>query len=469
MKTSSWILLLCAWVLSCSFGCGGGEPPCCDEPTQAPPEIIEVYQSTVNAPAKGAVTLRVTVREQPGDSLRFAWASSKGVLGSPVDTASTSEIVWTAPGCSAATTPFLVQVTVTNSWELSASRNFQIWVPTPCQWSTPSEGTTAFREGHTLSVLRSGQMLLVGGGFNSAELYDEATHSWSPTGSMAVSRKRHTASVLPSGEVLVTGGHERDTTLASAEVYDPASGSWAPVASMAEARYGHTATVLPSGKVLVAGGGPVVGPLIASAEVYDPAKGSWAPVASMASSRRFHTATLLPSGKVLVVGGASDRGALATAEVYDPDTGTWAPTPSRTFASRFHTATVLPSGKVLVTGGDDISGDMAHGTALAEIYDPADNSWRAMPRMLEPRTGQTASLLPSGMVLITGGRQPAGRLASTEVYDPAANSWKALGNLVSPRFLACADVLPSGKVLVTGGAMIAAHPQAEVFNPAPDQ
>ncbi len=469
MKASSWILLLCAWVLSCSLGCGGGEPPCCDEPTATPPEIIEVYQSTVNAPAKGAVTLRVTVREQPGDSLRFAWASSKGALGSPVDTASTSEVVWTAPGCSAATTPFLVQVTVTNSWELSASRNFQIWVPTPCQWSTPSEGTTAFREGHTLSVLRSGQMLLVGGGFNSAELYNEATHSWSPTGSMAVSRKRHTASVLPSGEVLVIGGLNGDHALTSAEVYDPASGSWAPTGSMAEARYGHTATVLPSGKVLVAGGGPVLGSISTSAEVYDPANGSWTPVANMASPRRFHTATLLPSGKVLVVGGASDNFTSDSAEIYDPETRSWTPTPSRTFSSRFHTATVLPSGKVLIAGGDTMDGDNYAGMDNAEVYDPAQNSWKSIPRMLEPRTGQTASLLSSGMVLIMGGLQPGRRTASTEVYDPAANSWKALGDLVTPRFLACADVLPSGKVLVTGGAMVAAHPRAEVFNPAPDR
>ena len=46
----------------------------------------------------------------------------------------------------------------------------------------------------------------------------------------------------------------RECDLSSAELYDPAAGTWTPSAPMLDARYRHTATRFPSGAVLVAGG-----------------------------------------------------------------------------------------------------------------------------------------------------------------------------------------------------------------------
>ena len=63
---------------------------------------------------------------------------------------------------------------------------------------------------------------------HSAEIYDPATNSWSPTGSMIHGRTDHTATLLPNGKVLVAGGVNAnicssDTTT---ELYDPVTGSW---------------------------------------------------------------------------------------------------------------------------------------------------------------------------------------------------------------------------------------------------
>src|SRR6266581_4819555 len=63
----------------------------------------------------------------------------------------------------------------------------------------------------------------------SARPATAAVQGWSPTGSMATARYYHTATPLPDGRVLVAGGYGGSFgILASAEIYDPASGTWSP-------------------------------------------------------------------------------------------------------------------------------------------------------------------------------------------------------------------------------------------------
>ncbi|MGH8883161.1 MAG: Maf family protein [Stackebrandtia sp.] len=85
---------------------------------------------------------------------------------------------------------------------------------------------------------------------------------------------------LQNGKVLVAGGSPGAGPLASAELYDPATGSWTPTGPLATARCEHTLSLLPNGKVLAAGGftdcvgfGTFVS--TNTAEIYDPATGTW--------------------------------------------------------------------------------------------------------------------------------------------------------------------------------------------------
>jgi len=144
--------------------------------------------------------------------------------------------------------------------------------------------------------------------------------------------------------------------------------------------------------------------------------GTWSPTGSMTTARTFFTTTLLPNGKVLVAGGdyrAKDdtETTLASAELYDPATGIWTATGSMTVARESHTATLLPNGKVLVTGGCLLDAAFVP-EATAELYDPATSTWAETGPMHMARQDHIAILLPSGKVFVVGGDHNTGRSAA---------------------------------------------------------
>lgn len=284
--------------------------------------------------------------------------------------------------------------------------------------------------------------------------------SFFPTGSMISTRGRHAATLLPDGTVLVTGGYQSPQSgtgvAATAELYDATTGSFSPRGQMGTARVGHTSTLLSSGRVLIAGGATGSGSLVVgSTELYDPATGAFTPGAPMTSPRQLHTATSLGNGKLLLVGGFNNQaGTLGTAELYDPDTATFTPVGSMAAVRYVHTATLLPNGTVLVAGG---YGSTGQSLATAEIFDPATNAFAPAGDMARPRGGHTATLLPNEQVLLAGGfysgsaSPNGGMLASAELYDWTTNTFVATGGLTGLRGYHTATLLPSGEVLLAGG------------------
>ena len=210
------------------------------------------------------------------------------------------------------------------------------------------------------------------GWFASAELYDPASRTFSPTGFMRWRRDDPVAVLLRDGRVLVTGGTDFDgNNLRTAEIYDPATGKFTTTGSMATARDGYSATVLADGRVLIAGGVDQKYEALASAEIYDPASGKFTTTGSMGTARSGYAAVLLRNGQVLIAGGTTggdtDGTPLSSAELFDSAAGTFTPTGQMADARTGASAALLSDGRVVIAGGQD---DVLVALQSAEMYQP---------------------------------------------------------------------------------------------------
>ncbi|MGH2772212.1 MAG: kelch repeat-containing protein, partial [Actinomycetota bacterium] len=196
--------------------------------------------------------------------------------------------------------------------------------------------------------------------------------------------------------------------------------------------------------------------------------GEWTLTKTMAEARSAHSATALSGpgcgdlcGKVLVAGGRTAAGALSSAEIYDPAADSWSPAAAMGTGRFGHTATLLPSGKVMVAGGATTT---QQGITSVEIFDPASGTWTQAVPMLKPRYGHTATLLHTGKVLIAGGQGTPNSLADAELYSPGllsldpnapgltrTGATEPAGSLNQGRSFFTATLLPGGKVLAVGG------------------
>ena len=311
------------------------------------------------------------------------------------------------------------------------------------------------------TLLQNGQVLVTGAnggggaGLPSPELYNPAAGTWSVTGQMNTPRIDAATALLQNGQVLAAGGTSATGTFAisSAELYNPATGTWSVTGSMHQGRSGingagASATLLPDGQVLIAGGEDANFNSLSSAELYNPATGKFTPTGSMTTALGDPSATLLNNGQVLMAEGG-------VADLYNPATGKFTATGSMLSGHAAPVGTLLPDGDVLVTG---------KGAVFAELYNPATGQWSNASTGLglcnsnmECRQFSTATLLPTGNVLLAGGL--VGLVSNPQttptamLYNPATNAWTATGSMTTGRENQTATLLPDGQVLMAGGTL----------------
>lgn len=351
-------------------------------------------------------------------------------------------------------------LTVTNSAGTSVTSQRTVYVD-PGTYTPAGNTMSVAREWHTCTLMPNGKALVAGGTAvtAAADEFDPAANGglggFSTTANgMSTIREAASAVLLPNGKTLVVGGYNPNAALprqlTSADLYDPATRTFTPSASqMGTARQQCTATLLLNGKVLIVGGFNDTVHTLGSAEFYDPTTDTFSPSAASLGAPRFgHLATLLPDGKVLIVGGSGTGATPPAAEVYDPQMDAFMPAGGSNLAAQWFTQTRLTDGKVLIA----LTGMNLPSISL--VFDPATG--QATATAGSPNSGRiqmpTATLLGDGRVLFAGniglpGYDTAG---DSELYTPGTQLYHYTGN-PGDRWGQVATLLPDGRALLVGG------------------
>jgi hypothetical protein len=131
---------------------------------------------------------------------------------------------------------------------------------------------------------------------------------------------------------------------------------------------------------------------------------------------------LLPNGKILMWDGQS-MGSNAIVWNYMTNSVDRVPAPANIFCSGVDQ---MADGRIFIAGGHD---GAAHvGLPVANIFNPSTESWTVLPVMSFPRWYPTATIRPSGNLIVTSGETVCDECDEPvqEIYSPATNSWSQL-------------------------------------------
>src|SRR5260370_6463683 len=112
-------------------------------------------------------------------------------------------------------------------------------------------------------------------------------------------------------------------------------------------------------------------------------------------------------------------------------------------------ATLLPSGQLLLLGGQDAHGKIQN---RAAIKDPATGVETPITGMHLARVYHSATVLPDGLVLVLGGIGADGKIVpQAELFDPQTKAFSEASSSPSARAFHTATLLTDGRLLVAGG------------------
>ena len=260
---------------------------------------------------------------------------------------------------------------------------------------------------------------------------------------------------LADGRVLITGGTSSYTPFSGEAYtisYDPVTGAFTELRDMYRPRWYPTNTVLSDGRILTLGGRNQEGKDTRTMEIYDPTDGTWSLDDDLSFTPPLYPrAHLLPNGRVFYTGTGTPR-------EYNPSNDSW-----RSFtiaASKTYGSSVLLTLKppylaadtrILIAGGG--SSPARASVRLVRPVDPVGSTVVSPLRF--PRADHNGTLLPTGHVLVTGGRSSRTDsgvgVKQAEWFDPSTNRWTTLATAAYVRaYHSNALLLPDATILTAG-------------------
>ncbi|SFN45786.1 Galactose oxidase, central domain [Dokdonella immobilis] len=304
-------------------------------------------------------------------------------------------------------------------------------------------------------TLNDGTVLLTGGS-TIAYTFDPRYLSFSPTGPLAAMHTSSKPALLPDGRVLLASGGANPTETRS-EIYNPATNTWTLTGSLNVPRQWATVLTDVSGRIFLLGGKDTNGQELGSIIRYDPTIGQFVAAGSLLVPRAGAAAVRLANGRFLLVGGTNGGGYnLRSAEIYDPSSGVSIATGDISFPTSYANLVLLQDGRALLTGGSlEYLGTSLRVSNYAEVFNPATGQFTRM-NMTWDRVGHSATVLPSGEVLLMGGFDDFGQcLTNTEIFNPIeANLLFAFRRgppMPNHHCFHTAATLTDGSILVAGG------------------
>lgn len=331
--------------------------------------------------------------------------------------------------------------------------------PTPSPSPVPNSDANLFCSGH--SFLPDGRLFVSGGhahtdydaiGETQTNIFDYRNDQWQRGTDMAQGRWYPYHVTLPTGEPLIMSGSywsNPPTTPPQAQInlvpqiYAPAYETGFPFKNLSTPPQNRLSVypflhLLSDGEVFQAQSGFTLTSTDKQSRSLDPVDDDWDPLSSTLLPHAIGSSVFLGNDKVMLVGGydkvnvgelhlrnVPSKGAeVATYTPDNPITGassaaTWTAVASMKFPRVYHTATVLPNGKVLVTGGVSCPG-----ANNIESYDG------------------------------NGIRCSGGQVMNAEMWDPQTDTWTTMAAQKEVRaYHSVAALLPDGRVLVGGGGL----------------
>jgi len=309
-------------------------------------------------------------------------------------------------------------------------------------------------------------------------------------------------SFLPNGDLFVSGGHRSahfdGAGEAHTNIFDYDGNSWTPGPVMNNGRWYPYNVTLNTGEPLIMAGSywvneatmgldpydpndPVPSPTPTPdfesnlvPEIYTPGQGGGLrpmPTPSPARISAYPFLHLLSDGRVFQAqSGFTGSGVDRLSRLFDPKSGIWSSLPSTLLPHATGSSILLADDVVLMVGGYANNSVPSNGV---ETINPLLSSptWSIKESMKFPRTYHTATVLPDGKVLVTGGVSCPGRInietydngiptcsggavLSPELWDPQTGKWTTMNKHSQVRaYHSVAALLPDGRVLVGGGGL----------------